>query len=138
MLATMNINYVGVLLAAIASMIVGWIWFGPLFGKSWKQLSGSSGRQADKMKKGEGKGMAIEFVLSLLMGYVLAYIVKASMAANAFEGLQVGAWIWLGFLLPLTVGGALWESKPVKLVMIKAGFRLVQAMAMGAVIGWWG
>lgn len=29
-----------VVLAAVVSMIVGWLWYGPLFGKQWMALMG--------------------------------------------------------------------------------------------------
>lgn len=34
------INYVAVVLAAVANMILGFVWFGPLFGKLWILTNG--------------------------------------------------------------------------------------------------
>lgn len=34
------INYLAVIVAAAASMIIGMIWYGPLFGKTWRSLMG--------------------------------------------------------------------------------------------------
>lgn len=49
------ISYPAVLGAAIASMILGFLWYGPLFGNAWMRLSGMT--EADKaaaQKKGMG------------------------------------------------------------------------------------
>ncbi|MGC9355126.1 MAG: DUF1761 domain-containing protein, partial [Mariniphaga sp.] len=35
-----SINYLAVIVAALSSFMVGWIWYGPLFGKSWMKLHG--------------------------------------------------------------------------------------------------
>jgi hypothetical protein len=42
-----TINYAAVLLAAVANMVVGMLWYGPLFGKQWQALMGFN---ADSMK----------------------------------------------------------------------------------------
>lgn len=33
-----SINYLAVLIAAVASMIIGFLGYGPLFGKAWMRL----------------------------------------------------------------------------------------------------
>ena len=40
MLPTMTINYLAVLACAIVAMPVGFLWFGPLFGKAWARHMG--------------------------------------------------------------------------------------------------
>jgi hypothetical protein len=35
MMPTFSINYLAILASAIVAMPVGFLWFGPLFGKAW-------------------------------------------------------------------------------------------------------
>ena len=40
-----EINYLAVLVAAIASMALGFLWYGPLFGNQWKKQSKLRGQK---------------------------------------------------------------------------------------------
>ena len=40
MLPTFTINYLAILACAIVAMPVGFLWFGPLFGKAWQREMG--------------------------------------------------------------------------------------------------
>lgn len=34
------VNYLAILVAAVLSMVLGFLWYGPLFGKEWTKLMG--------------------------------------------------------------------------------------------------
>ena len=57
---TIPINYVAVLVAAVANMILGSLWFGPIFGKMWVKASGMT---REKMEEAKKKGMAGSYAL---------------------------------------------------------------------------
>jgi Protein of unknown function (DUF1761) len=136
------INYLAVLAAAIANMVIGSIWYGPLFGKIWMQLSGITPEKIDASKaKGMGKSYSIAFVGSLVMSYVLAH---ALVFAGAYfkmsgmpAGLMSGFWNWLGFVAPVTLGAVLWEGKPWKLWVLMNGYYLVSLLIMGLILSVW-
>jgi hypothetical protein len=136
------INYVAVLAAAVVSMVVGFLWYGPLFGKMW--IKGMGWTKAD-MEKAKKKGMAkqygLMFVGSLVMAYVLAH---ATVFAAAYThmmgvpaGLMSGLWNWLGFVAPVTLGSVLWEGKSWKMWALNNGYYLVTLLAMGVVLAVW-
>jgi len=142
-----DVQYLAVIVAAIASMVVGYVWYGPLFGKEWATFMGWTAERMEKMKTDpEAKrkmmiGYAGQFIGSLVMAYVLAhslvfaaYYMKVS---GVMGGLQAGLWSWLGFVVPTTIGMVLWEGKPWKLWMIVAGYWLVNLLLMGIIIGSW-
>ena len=55
------INYWAVLASGVAAMVVGGIWYGPLFGKMWMQGMGwdpNNKELMDKMKKSMGVAYA--------------------------------------------------------------------------------
>ena len=124
-------------------MVVGYLWYGPLFGKMWLQLTG---RSMDSMNDPAAKSMmmrgyAIQFVGSLLMAFVLAHaIVFASTymkVSGIAAGLEAGFWNWLGFIAPVTVGMVLWDGKPWKLWFLNNGFYLVTLLLMGIILALW-
>lgn len=133
------INYLAVLLAAISSMVLGFLWYGPLFGKTWMNLSGLT---KEKMDKAKAKGMSVQygiaFVGSLVMSYVLAH--SLVFAASYFKtsgvsaGLMVGFWNWLGFIAPVTLGIVLWDGKSWKLWILTNAYYLVSLLLMGVIL----
>ena len=137
MLQLVNVNFVAVLAAAIASMVLGFLWYGPLFGKKLAALMGwgkMNKAAMAKMKKAAGKGYAVTFITSLVMAYVLAHFVVYAGATTAMEGAQTGFWVWLGFVATIALGSVLWEGKPIKLYYLNAAYHLVNLAVMGAIL----
>lgn len=126
-------------------MIVGSIWYGPLFGKLWMEGMGFDPNNQDfkaKMKKSAGPAYGQMFVLALLEAFVLAHIIWAFRTAlppmsDLASGLQGGLWCWLGFILPIKYGDKLWGGKKFKYVAIDLAYYLVVALIMGSVISFW-
>ena len=136
------INYVAVLAAAVASMVLGSVWYGPLFGKQWMALSGKSMADMDAAKKkGMGKSYAFMFVGSLVMSYVLAHALVFASAylkvSGVNAGLMAGFWNWLGFIAPVTLGVVLWDGKPWKLWILNNAFQLLSLLVMGVILAVW-
>ncbi|HYV33719.1 MAG TPA: DUF1761 domain-containing protein [Candidatus Limnocylindria bacterium] len=109
-----TVNIWAVLASAVASMVIGSIWFGPLFGKKYMSLMGmdqwSPEKQAE-MKKGMTMTYVWQFVASVVMFYVFAWLMGALHAATAMDGIQTAFWVWLGFIVPLKLGDSLWGGK---------------------------
>ncbi len=137
----MDVNYVTILGAAVTSMIVGGIWYGPLFGKKWMEICGVSAfdeAQRKQMQKEALPLYGIQFVLALLQLYVLAGLV------NWENGSAVGIafWMWLGFVMPTIAGSAMWNNDSTKIkwarFLIQTGYQLVMFLIYGYMLGLWG
>lgn len=131
-----EINHLATIVAAIVSIVIGFIWYSPgVFGTAWMKAAGI------KMPKGKKKGMAKGFVgmiiVSLVLAYVLSIFIDYGQAATLTEGLMIGFWVWLGFMATTQIGVVLWENKPGKLFVINTGFSLVELLVMGAIIATW-
>lgn len=136
------INYLAVVVAALASMVIGFLWYGPLFGKQWMQLSGMTSNTMEAAKNRNMNALyAIAFVGSLVMAYVLAHaLVFAStylQVSGISAGLMTGFWNWLGFVAPVTLGVVLWENKPWTLWILNNAYYLVTLMVMGVILALW-
>ena len=80
MLPAISINYLAVLACAVVAMPVGFLWFGPLFGKTWQRHMGFGNMQANSGSM--GKAMAIFFISNLLIAWVLAHSIEAWQASS--------------------------------------------------------
>jgi hypothetical protein len=140
-----DINYLAVLVAGVASMIIGYIWYGPLFGKAWARGMGwdtTNQEQMGRMKKMAGPAYVQQFIGALIMAYVLAHVVWMSSVAlpdysSTMRGINSGFFSWLGFVLPVKYGDKLWTGKKFKYVAIDLGYYLVLLIVMGLILSCW-
>ena len=133
------INYVAVFVAAIASMVIGSVWYGPLFGKMFMRemcMDKMTPEQMAEAKKGMWTNYVLQFVASLVMFYVLARFMGMLGALSVNAGLMVAFWVWIGFVVPVQLGQALWGGK-MKIFWLSAGNMLVTLLAVGAIFGAW-
>ena len=136
------INYLAVLASAVLMMVLGYLWYGPLFGKQWAALMGwSSEDMKAKMSKGAGKSYALMALGALLMAFILdhalIYATSYEQWAPLSAGLFVGFANWLGFVVPVSLSTVLWDGKPWKLWFINAGYYLVGLLLMGVLLAMW-
>ena|SRR5688572_1870172 len=133
------VNYFAVLIAAIASMVLGFVWYGPLFGSMWIKMSKFSKKD---MEKAKSKGMQAQYALtlvgSLLMSFVLYHsLVFASSymkVSGVSVGLSTGFWNWLGFIVPVTLTSVLWEGKSWSLWILNNAYNLLSLLMMGVIL----
>ena len=132
-----SVNLVGVAVAAVLAMAVGFIWYGPLFGKEWMKLMGKSKEQFEKEKAGSNMGMmyGIAFIGALVTAFVLSVFISSLEATSLAGGAMVALWAWVGFILTVTGMNALFMKTPKKLFYIDVFHHLAAFLVMGAVIG---
>ena len=88
------INYLAVLVAAVSNMIIGFLWYGPVFGKQWIALMGMPPEKVAEAKakgmKGMWKSYALAFVGSFVMAYVLAHALVFASSYLDSAGVSAG------------------------------------------------
>ena len=138
-MAMPDVNYLAVLVAAISQMIIGAIWYGPLFGKQWMSLSKikMDKKSMQKMKEKAKHSYVVMFIGSIITAMVFSYIIDYAEATTVIDGMIGGIWIWLGFVVPLLAGSVIWENKPKGLYYLNIGYYLISLMIMGAILAVW-
>jgi hypothetical protein len=134
-------NYIAVALAAVASMVIGFVWYGPmLFAKPWMKYMGYSQKDLKKEQAKMGPLYGISFVLAVLTAFVLSYMIV--MAQNFFEypklstGLITAFWMWLGFVMPVQATSAIFSTnRSMGLFLINTGYQLACLLVMGLILG---
>ncbi len=139
MLTIPTINWVAVIVAAVAAMIVGGIWYSPmLFGNAWMR---ELGMKMTDMKKMQAK-MAIAylggFIGALVMVLVLEMLVKWLSIGTFTQGAILGLVLWVGFSVPHHWMRKNFEGGSMKLFMIAAGHDFVAFAILCGILGFMG
>jgi hypothetical protein len=132
-----DVNYVAVFVAALANMVVGSLWYGPVFGKIWKGYMGLTEESMKKMPLSMWQALCGGFITALVMSYILAHVAVAFASIGVGGALQLGFWMWLGFAIPIVAGTYLWEGRPFGLFVLNASNWLVSLLLMSVVLVLW-
>lgn len=130
-----GINYWAVVVAAFSSFIIGWIWYGPLFGKTWMKLNGFTEDDLKKESLPVPVTMVVNYVATVLAALAIAMFLgpESDAGFGVFAGLMI-AGFWIG---TSRLNDVLYERKPWKLFFINLGYYVVIYIIMGAILGAW-
>ncbi len=124
-----DINWLSVLIAGVSAFMVGGLWYGLIFAKTWQKLVGLSDGE---IAQGMAKVFGGSFVLSLVMATNLAFFIgDESLEFGLLAGLAAGlGWVAMAFGV-----NYLFERRSLKLYLINAGYSVVTFTLMGLIIG---
>lgn len=125
-----NANLLAILVAAAAGFLVGGIWYGPLFGKTWMNENGFNEEELKKanMLKIYGLTFAFSVLSAVFLGHLLAAVQAGTRAT-----MMISTGIALGYIAPAIGTNYLFSRKSGKLFAIDAGYWVVFYAAMGLV-----
>ena len=133
-----EVNYVAILVAGIVSMVIGFVWYGPmLFAKPWMKEMGITAESMKKDQSKLGKIYSISFILSLLTAYILSHVMTFSINfppnvqnSPMTTALNTAFWMWLGFVAPVQLTDVLFGGKSNRLFLINTGYQLASLLGM--------
>jgi hypothetical protein len=156
-----EINWVVVVLSGLVPTLVGFLWYGPVFGKAWMQESGMTKEKAQGMNMAKVMGLAI-LMSMFAAGALLPIVIHQMGVFSVLQGVTGGEDIAKNFLkdystnfrtfkhgalhgtitglliaLPVTAMASLWERKSFKYVALNAGYWIVTLAIMGGIICQW-
>lgn len=130
-----EVNYLAVIVAAIAGFGVGAIWYGLLFSKQWIAATGMT---MEQMQRSGGRSM-IPFVLSIIACLIMAIILSAFAApATIARGAAAGFLAWLGFVVTTITVNYAYPGRKIELTVLDSGHWLAVMVVMGAILGAFG
>lgn len=135
-----QINLVALIVAGIASMAVGFLWYSPvLFAKPWMKLMGYTSEGMKDMQKKMGPMYGLSFVATLVTVFVLIHSTTyaASYLSNMGKMaayLMTAFWTWIGFVAPVQMTDVIFGSKKWKLFAINTGYQLVSLLVMAVIL----
>jgi hypothetical protein len=156
----MDINFLALLVAALSSLVVGFVWYNPkVFGNIWIKEAGMT---EEKMK---GSNMIAIFAMSILFAFFISFIlqmlvihqygalgmvgVDSTIAKPSYEAFMAdygtsfrsfkhgalhGFMTGLFFVLPIIGVNSLYERRSFKYVLVSGGYWVITCMIMGGII----
>lgn len=135
------INYLAIIICGVAAMVIGFMWYGPLFGKEWMKLVGMTQKKMADAKDEMGMTYGLSFVSALIMAYALAHFIwfTAPGAVTPLIGIKTAIWAWVGFVATYGLTRHLYsvDKKPWTLYLIDTGYYLATLLVMGIILAVW-
>jgi hypothetical protein len=123
------INPLAVALAALATFLIGGLWYSLLFARPWQRAAGVTDEQ---LKTGAARIFLGSLLFAIVMaGGLAAFIGAGGLWFGVFAGFAAGV-MWVAAALGVN---DLFERRPLALWAIDAGYNAVAFTAMGAIIG---
>lgn len=123
------ISWLGVLVAGIAAMVVGGLWYSLLFARVWQRAAGVTDEQLTR-------NAPLTYLGSLLLAFVMALVLAPFIAhGGVVFGLAAGLAVGLGWVAASFGMVYLFERRPLAHWLVNAGYAVVSYAVMGAIVG---
>ena len=135
-MAFAGINYLAVLIAAVASWLAGAVWYMAL-AKPWMAAIGMTPEQMHESRKGAGAFLPFvyAFLANLIIAWVLGGLLGHLGQLTLRNGALSGLFCWGGFVFTTMLVNNRFAMRSPKLLLIDGGYWLVVLVLSGAIIG---
>ena len=130
-----DINWLAVVVAVVAAQVLGFLWYGPLFGKQWMAAVGRT--EEEVRAEGPGAAIVVAVVASLFHAVALALILTTWDDVDLVSGIGAGLLASIGFAAISVVSNGMFEKRGKLLIGLYAGYLMLSITVMGAINGAW-
>ena len=130
-----GINYLAVLVAAIAGVVVNALWYAVILKGQVTALRKGDATIAGRDPAPPMYGIAIAG--QLVCALVLAVLLRSLGMTTIIGGLTVAVLVWLGFTVTAMAQVQVFGYRQRGFLMVDGGVWLVNALVMGAILGAW-
>ena len=121
-------NWLGIIVATIASFVIGFLWYNPkLFGTRWQRELGLSTEELENVNMGKLFGLA--FILT----FVLMFVLDSFIINGIFEGIKMGLRLGIGIAAAAMGINYVFARHSLVLWLIDAGY-IVLMMVVGGIL----
>jgi hypothetical protein len=130
-----DVNYLAVILATLATQVLGFLWYAVIFDKSWVAA------RAINLDQEENPGPVIYLVpllCALVTAYTLARLVDMTGADSVGDCIAIAAFAWVGFAGTVQLTQINFSEAKVNRLqtfLIEGSYTLASFLAIGAIIG---
>lgn len=123
-----------IVVATLSTFVIGFLWYGPLFGSTWMEAAGVSEEDVEDVNKMGLFGTA--FVMQFIMAVNLAFFLNdpsIGLQQGALYGFLVGfGWVFLALAV-----NSLYEQRSWRYIFVNGGYWTVAFTVMGLILGAW-
>jgi len=119
--------------AAVAQMVGGMLWYGPIFGKAWLKAMGLDAGDKEKMaqmQKDAGPAYGASLIFSIIFGYVVDVLFSSLGISSLMSAVLVVLVLWLAFTIANTSKAVLWGEMNRDVLLINSGFEILLFIAV--------
>lgn len=127
-----GINIIAVLLATLGFMVVGFLWYGPLFGKRWMALNGFTPETMGSVNM--PLMMAKGLTNSLIAAIGISLVLNWKGAEGLLASMKTAFLVWLFFSATTALLAHIYEKQKLELTLIHFGNQLTAYLLAGAII----
>lgn len=132
-----GINYLAVIIAAIASFLFGFAWYAML-AKRWMAALGMSREEVLPGGRHPRGTLVLTFIAELVMAWMLAGLLGHLGTIDIRTGLISGVSVWIGFIATVMLVDHRFQHARWALSLIDGGHWLGVLLVQGAVVGAFG
>ena len=129
-----DVSLLATLVATLAGLALGAVWYGPLFGKTWMRAVGTTA-EALQRDFHPARTYGATFVLGLIASYMFGLYLGPD-PGRAFA-MATGAAAGLFLVATALATNYLFERKNFTLFLVNGGYHTVQFTLYGLVLGLW-
>ena len=127
-----DLPWLAILIAVVANMVLGFLWFGPLFGKAWMAAVGKT----EEDRPDAGAGMYVAPIVGALIGAIVLWNVMSAMGTtDLVGGIAAAFWVWLGFIAFTGLTNSMFRGDKTALWVLESSAHLVGFAITGAILG---
>jgi hypothetical protein len=130
---SLDINWLAVLVAVVAHQFLGFLWYGPVFGRIW--LAGM-GKTREEMTGAAG-GYVVAILASFVTAIALALLLTVPENVDLETGCVYGLITSIGFVVASIATTAVFENRKITVPVLFATYQVLGITIMGAILGAW-
>lgn len=133
-----SVNYLSLLVSAVIFWVLGSVWFGPFFGKTWRTELEKHGV---KIEKPTTTIMVLKSILTFLMNLLLVigigFFVYFMGLSNLMGAVKLGLLFGISFSLTTLLIAYTWENKSLKLLLLDSGYPFFGIIISSIILTFW-
>lgn len=134
MVSYSDLNLLAIVVAALASMALGFVWYQPaVFGDLWMRLNGKTREELGK----PGPAYALTALGALLAAAATAVVLEGFGARTLTSGVGIGGLLGVGIIAPVLATDHVFSGRPIPLYLLNVAYHVLSFIAMGAILGAW-
>lgn len=136
-----RINWLAVIVAAVAGMVLGYLWYGVLFMDPWAEAHGIVANGDTFLKDGkelEGSNLTMAFnsLGMIVYALILAWLINKTNMWGFVKGAIIGGVVGLVSCIDLTLNN-MFAFNPSMASVIDGSYIVIILAVMGGIIGVW-